>query len=86
MRLPTYLACGFFSLPFGRFAEAVIIGSLIWVPLLFGAAYFFGYYTLDWLGLWRWPIALAAVGVLVFAGRRHWKHTLAARGTTDTDA
>ncbi|MGH7175523.1 MAG: DedA family protein [Minisyncoccia bacterium] len=72
MRLPTYLACGFFSLPFRRFAEAVLVGTLIWVPLLFGAAYLFGYYTLDWLGLWRWPIAFAAVAVLVILGRRHW--------------
>ncbi|HVW82456.1 MAG TPA: VTT domain-containing protein [Candidatus Paceibacterota bacterium] len=83
MRLPTYLACGFFALPFKRFATAVVVGTLIWVPLLFGAAYLFGYYTLDWLGIWRWPIALAAVAVLIFAGRRHWKQVMEESGTIE---
>jgi membrane protein DedA with SNARE-associated domain len=76
MRLPTYLACGFFSLSFKRFAEAVVVGTVIWVPLLFGAAYLFGYYTLDWLGIWRWPIALGAVAALIAFGRRHWNRVI----------
>jgi membrane protein DedA with SNARE-associated domain len=76
MRLPTYLACGFFSLPFKRFATAVLAGVAVWVPLLFGASYLFGYYTLDWLGVWRWPIALVAVVILILVGRRHWKHVM----------
>lgn len=80
MRLPTYLACGFFALPFKRFAVAVVSGSLLWVPLLFGAAYFFGYYTLEWLGLWRWPIAIAAVFLLGFLGRRHWNKAMRESG------
>lgn len=76
MRLPTYLACGFFSLDFKRFAVAVLSGVAVWVPLLFGASYLFGYYTLDWLGLWRWPIALIAIGVLILVGRRHWRKVM----------
>ena len=80
MRLPTYLACGFFSLPFKRFAVAVISGAIIWVPLLFGAAFYFGYYTLDWLGLWRWPIALGAVFILGYLGRRHWNRAMRESG------
>jgi membrane protein DedA with SNARE-associated domain len=76
MRLPTYLACGFFSVPFKRFAPPVLVATLIWTPLLFTASYLFGYYTIDWLGIWRWPIALAALLVLVLLGRRHWRHVI----------
>lgn len=76
MRLPTYLACGFFNVPFRRFAPPVLAAGLIWTPLLFTASYLFGYYTLDWLGVWRWPIALAALLALFLIGRRHWKHVM----------
>ena len=80
MRLPTYLACGFFKLPFRRFAIAVVSGTLIWVPLLFGAAYIFGVYTFSWLDIWRWPIALGAVFILFLVGRRRWNKTMQESG------
>jgi membrane protein DedA with SNARE-associated domain len=76
MRLPTYLACGFFSVPFRRYVLPVLAAVLVWTPLLFTASYLFGYYTLDWLGIWRWPIAFGALFVLVLLGRRHWRHVL----------
>jgi len=86
MRLPTYLACGFFALPFKRFTIAVISGTLIWVPLLFGISYYFGYYTLHLLGIWRWPIAFGAVALLIYAGRRHWKQVMRESGTIANDS
>lgn len=76
MRLPTYLACGFFKVPFRKFATPVLIAVVLWTPFLFTASYLFGYYTLDWLGLWRWPIALAALLILFLVGRRHWRHVM----------
>lgn len=76
LRLPTYLACGFFEVPFLSFLLPVLIAVGIWTPLLFLASYLFGFYTIDWLGVWRWPIVLAALGVLFLVGRRHWQHVI----------
>jgi membrane protein DedA with SNARE-associated domain len=73
MRLPIYAACGFFALPFPRFAIAVMCVAVVWSPLVFTAAYFYGIYTLAWFGFWRWPIALAGVLLLAYAGHTYWK-------------
>ncbi len=61
MRLPTYTAAGFLKLPFRRFIPPVILGTLIWTSLFFAAAYLFGNLTADWLGVWRWPLAIAII-------------------------
>lgn len=61
MRLPTYTAAGFLQLPFKRFVPPVIIGTFIWTSLFFAAAYLFGNVTSDWLGVWRWPTAVAII-------------------------
>jgi membrane protein DedA with SNARE-associated domain len=80
-RLPTYLACGFFAVPFRRFGISVGGATIVWSTLLFAAAYYFGAYTTTLLGVWRWPIAFLFLAGLYFAGRRHWKHvTRQARG------
>jgi membrane protein DedA with SNARE-associated domain len=85
MRLPIYGACGFFALPFPRFAMAVIGVVIVWSPLLFTAAYFYGMYTLAWFGFWRWPIALLAVSMLAFAGRSFWKNMTKAGHTVQSE-
>lgn len=61
MRLPTYTAAGFLQLPFKRFIPPVVIGTLIWTSLFFAAAYLFGNLTAGWLGIWRWPLAIALI-------------------------
>ncbi len=61
MRLPTYTAAGFLKLPFRRFVPPVVIGTLIWTSLFFAAAYLFGNLTSDWLGVWRWPLAIGII-------------------------
>lgn len=67
MRLPTYTAAGFLQLPFKRFVPPVVLGTLIWTSGFFAAAYVFGNVTASWLGVWRWPIIVAAVlGWLAF--------------------
>jgi membrane protein DedA with SNARE-associated domain len=75
-RLPTYLACGFFSVSFRRFAIPVAGATIVWSALLFTCSYFFGVYTLTALGLWRWPIALGLVAGLYFVGRARWKEAM----------
>src|SRR5262249_28787386 len=73
-RFPIFGACGFFALSFTRFTIPALAVALVWAPLVFTCAYFYGLYTLDWLGLWRWPIALCLVIALIYAGQRHWKN------------
>jgi membrane protein DedA with SNARE-associated domain len=75
-RLPTYLACGFFAVPFRKFGVPVIFATAIWSTLLFTCSYYFGMYTMALLGFWRWPIALGAVGILMLVGRAHWKDVM----------
>jgi len=74
LRFPIFGACGFFALSFGRFTITAACVALVWAPLVFTCAYYYGLYTLDWLGLWRWPVALALVLMLIFAGQRYWKN------------
>lgn len=71
MRLPTYTAAGFLKLPFRRFIPPVVIGTLIWTTLFFGAAYLFGNLTAGWLGVWRWPLAIAII--LGWLGFNQWR-------------
>jgi membrane protein DedA with SNARE-associated domain len=72
MRLPVFGACGMFELPFRVFALSVIGVVVIWSPLVFTCAYFYGVYTMHWLGLWRWPVALIAVIAVTMIGRAYW--------------
>lgn len=75
-RLPTYLACGFFAVPFRRFGLSVTGATIAWSTFLFSVAYYFGAFTTHLLGAWRWPIALVFLAGLYFAGRRHWKYAI----------
>jgi membrane protein DedA with SNARE-associated domain len=74
LRLPIFATCGFFALSFSRFLISAALVAAVWAPLVFTCAYFFGIYTLHWLGLWRWPVALALVLMLIYAGQRYWKN------------
>jgi membrane protein DedA with SNARE-associated domain len=75
-RLPTYLACGFFSVPFSRFAVPVIGATAVWSTLLFACSYYFGVYTLTLLGVWRWPIAISAAVFLAYISRKRWSQAM----------
>ena len=69
LRLPTYLACGFFLLPFLKFLILVILATVIWTGAIFSGFYFFG--TLFWAGLspWKWLLIPVLIGVILI-GRR----------------
>lgn len=80
-RLPTYVACGFFAVSFTKFAIPVTGATAVWSVLLFACSYYFGMYTLAYLGIWRWPIAFACVGLIYIAGRMRWSRAMrSARG------
>lgn len=75
LRLPTYVACGFFRVPFWEFARSVIGATIVWTTGIFFLAYYFGQSTSEWLGLWRWPIAVGAALVLILVAKCQ-KHEL----------
>ncbi len=75
LRLPTYVACGFFRMPFWEFAQSVVLATLIWTTGLFAVAYLFGQSTSDWLGFWRWPIAIGVSAFFFFMAKRRAKRT-----------
>ena len=73
-RLPIYAGCGFFALPFPRFAAVASIAAILWSPTVFTCAYFYGMYALTWFGLLRWPIALAFLIAWTFVARTYWRN------------
>lgn len=64
LRLPTYLACGFFRLPFFCFLLLVCLASFIWTGSLFLGFYWFGATLWSELSPWKWlllPILFAGI-------------------------
>lgn len=76
MRLPTFLGAGIARAPFFRFAAIAAVASLVWTTLLLLLTWGLGAALLPWLGRLRWPLAAAAVVLLVVAQRR-WARRIA---------
>lgn len=73
MRFTTYIASGFFRLPFSVFACMAVASSLVWATTLFSISYWFGNLTAGG-GPVRWGVAAVFILVLIIAAR----HNLAA--------
>ncbi len=69
MRLPTYTACGYLGVPFGRFTLYVIGATLAWTTLLFTVSISLGSLMMRYLGVWRWAGALGFAVAVVLIGR-----------------
>lgn len=63
VRLSAYVIFGFFKMPIRRFVAADALATLVWTTGLFSLSYEFGTLTAHWLGYWRWPAILLALGV-----------------------
>jgi membrane protein DedA with SNARE-associated domain len=65
--LPTCLGCGWFGVPFPRFAVAAAIAAATYVPLMFTLVTLFGTVVLRRLSAWSWlPLAvIVVIGVFV---------------------
>ncbi len=72
LRLPIYIACGFFSLSFRRFAVGIVPAVAVWTLLVFFCSYFYGEYAANLFGLWEWPIAIVFIVGVGFAARASW--------------
>ena len=68
-RLPTYTACGYFSVDFRRFTLAAVVATLIWTTLLFSVSLRLGHYMVEYLGAWRWVGMAGFALTVVLAGR-----------------
>jgi len=66
-RLPTYLACGLFAVPFHQFALIVAVAVGGWTGALFTLLYLLGEQALDLSGPWRWLTggAILATGIFL---------------------
>jgi len=63
LRLSAYIVFGFFAMPIRRFVASDALATIIWTTGLFSLSYEFGALTAQWLGFWRWPAILLALGV-----------------------
>lgn len=85
-RIPLYVGCGFFGIPFRKYFPAVILGAVTWTTFLYFLTYLFGKYTFRWLGIWRWPLILIALLVFFLVGRSHVKQVLRAESKSSTES
>lgn len=70
LRLPIYAGAGSIGMPFGRFATAVGLSTLVWTPGLYLATRYAGAAGLDRMGALGWVTAAAlALAVVVAAPR-----------------
>ena len=68
-RLPTYTAMGFFRLSFIKFVATVFIASVLWTSLLFIAIFTIGEVFVDKLEVFRLPLAIVMIFLVVFVPR-----------------
>ena len=63
LRLSAYVIFGFFAMPLRRFLASDFLAMLVWTSGLFYLSDAFGALTAQWLGYWRWPAIVLALGV-----------------------
>ena len=66
LRLSAYVIFGFFAMPLRRFIASDLLATTIWTSGLFYLSYAFGTLTTQWLGYWRWPAIILALGMPIF--------------------
>jgi len=77
---PTYVAFGWFALPFKRYALVTTGLSILYLPLVFAFVYGLGRAAFDRLGNWAWFIVLVPIAVLIgLRGRASIRRMLARR-------
>jgi len=80
MRTPTYVAAGLSRAPFIKFMLLVVAASLAWSLLLLKIVVHLGRSVMPLLGTWKWPMALAAIAVIVVIQATQGKRMLRRTG------
>ena len=70
LRLPVYVASGYFQLSFVRFFYLVLMASLLWTGFVFSGFYLVGTFFWSELSGWKWLI-LPAIVLLIMYGHRN---------------
>ncbi|MEL6369502.1 MAG: hypothetical protein AAFY84_16820 [Pseudomonadota bacterium] len=71
-RVPTYVACGFFKIPYGKFVLLVILTAFTYVSLSFALFHSVGAVAGEQAKYWLPFIAIGLIGS--YAGYRWWNH------------
>ena len=66
LRFSAYVIFGFFAMPLKRFLASDFLATIVWTSGLFYLSDAFGALTAQWLGYWRWPAIVLALGVPLF--------------------
>lgn len=68
---PTFVACGWFKIPFGRFATVSILAGAVYSSIVLTIVILFGDLVLNHLGYWAWGVA--AFLIIAFTIRNSFK-------------
>ena len=72
---PTYIACGWFGIPFGRFIAVTASTALVYIAIVFPLTILFGDTFLHRFGYWAWAVVLALLLLWSFFRKKRpaWK-------------
>jgi hypothetical protein len=62
---PTFVACGWFRIPFWRFALISVVSATVYTPLAMAVAMVLGENVLQRLGHWAWALVLLLILALI---------------------
>jgi membrane protein DedA with SNARE-associated domain len=65
-----FVACGWSRVPLGRFTVASLLISALYLPITLYLVIVFGDALDDHVGLWSWPVLLAALAATAYVRRR----------------
>lgn len=68
MLFPSFVACGWFRLPFWRFATVSFASASIYTPMAMAIAILLGKNVLHQLGHWAWAVALLVILTFMLRG------------------
>lgn len=68
-RLPLYTACGYFRVPFWKFALTAVCATLVWTSFLFALSLKVGHWLLQHQSGWRWVGIIGFVLCIFIMGR-----------------
>ncbi len=78
---PTYIACGWFGIPFRRFIAVTASTALIYIAVVFPLTLLFGETFLHRLGYWAWGVVLVLLLLWSFFRKKRPAWKMVARAT-----